>query len=176
MPTLILDPPPFEFEQLVERRRRLGQDRYDEIWNGVLHMNPSPSGAHADLMQQISELLAPLARAAGLFPRLTGVNIGTVDDFRGPDGVLQRERRSGIWHPTAALVVEVVSPGDETWQKLPFYAAHNVDELLIVDPQTRKLDWLGLRDGTYQPIERSGLIDLGVEQLGTLIDWPPLDD
>ena len=29
------------------------------------------------------------------------------------------------------LVIEIVSPGDDTWKKLPFYAAHDVDELLI---------------------------------------------
>ena len=39
-----------------------------------------------------------------------------------------------MWLPTAALVVEVVSPGDETYDKLQFYACHNVDEVLIVDP------------------------------------------
>lgn len=173
VPTLILDPPPPELEQLVERRRRLGQDRYDEVWDGVLHMNPFPSGAHADVMQQVSELLAPLARAAGLFPRLTGINIGTIDDFRGPDGVLQRERLMGVWHASAALVVEVVSPGDETWAKLPFYAAHGVDEVLIVDPDTQTVSWLRLIDGEYQPLERSGLIDLGPARLAGLIDWPP---
>jgi Uma2 family endonuclease len=50
----------------------------------------------------------------------------------------------GISRPTAALVVEIVSPEDETWQKLPYYAAHEVDELLILDPEKRTVDWLGL--------------------------------
>ncbi len=40
-----------------------------------------------------------------------------------------------MWFATAALVVEIVSPGDKTWEKLPFYAAHSVDESLIVDPR-----------------------------------------
>ncbi|MDA8067794.1 MAG: Uma2 family endonuclease [Actinomycetota bacterium] len=172
MPTVILDPPPPEVERLVKRRRRLGQDRYDEVWNGVLHMNPFPSGTHADVMQQLAELLAPLARAAGLFPRLTGVNIGTSDDFRGPDGVLQRERLTGVWHPSAALAVEVTSPGDETWEKLPFYAAHNVDEVLIADPDAQKVTWLALTGGEYQTVEHSALIDLGPARLAELIDWP----
>ena len=173
MPTVILDPAPPEVEQLVKRRRKLGQDRYDEVWNGVLHMNPFPSGAHADVMQQVSELLSPLARSSGLYPRLTGVNIGTSDDFRGPDGVLQRERLTGVWHPSAALAVEVISPGDETWEKLPFYAAHNVDEVLILDPDERTVTWLALAGGEYQPVEHSALIDLGPAGLAELIDWPP---
>jgi hypothetical protein len=34
MPTLVLDPPPQEFTKLIERRRTLGQDRFDEVWDG----------------------------------------------------------------------------------------------------------------------------------------------
>ena len=47
---------------------------------------------------------------------------------------------------TAALVVEIVSPDDHTWEKLEFYAAHSVDELLIVDPAERRVHWLGLTE------------------------------
>ena len=32
--------------------------------------------------------------------------------------------RAASGYTTAALVVEIVLPGDESWQKLPFYAAH----------------------------------------------------
>jgi Uma2 family endonuclease len=77
------------------------------------------------------------------------------------------------WNDTAALVVEIVSPSDKTWEKLGFYAAHRVDELLIVDPQERKAHWLGLQaDGQYRPMERSGLIELGPAELAGRIDWP----
>jgi hypothetical protein len=58
---------------------------------------------------------------------------------------------------------------------VPFYAAHDVNELLIVDPKTCKIDWFGLVDGQYTPMERSSLIDLGPKQLSQLIDWPPRD-
>jgi len=43
---------------------------------------------------------------------------------------------SGVWHETAALAIEILSPND-TWEKLPFFAVHEVDELLIVDPDER---------------------------------------
>lgn len=72
-------------------------------------------------------------------------------------------------------MIEVVSPEDETQEKLPFYAAHSVDEVLIVDPQARSVSWLGLKDGRYEEIERSGLIDLGVSDLTEQIDWPAVD-
>jgi len=173
MTTVVVGTPPPEVQELIERRRRSGLDRLDEVWEGVLHMVPAPSGAHADVTQQLAELLGPLARTAGLFPRMAEFNLGESEqDFRVPDGGVHRERSLGVWHPTAALVVEIVSPGDETWEKLGFYAEHAVDEVLIVDPATRTVDWLALADGEYRPIDHSRLIELGAEQLAKRIDWP----
>jgi hypothetical protein len=43
VPTLVMDPPPAEFEALIERRRRLGLDRRDEMWEGVYHLAPAPA-------------------------------------------------------------------------------------------------------------------------------------
>jgi hypothetical protein len=68
--------------------------------------------------------------------------------------------------------MEILSPGDESLQKLPFYAAHDVDEVLLVDPAERTITWLALRDGEYEPVERSGLIDLGTSELAERLDWP----
>jgi hypothetical protein len=47
-----------------------------------------------------------------------------------------------------------------------------VDEVLILDPEKRSVDWLALTDGEYEPIVRSGLIDLGPGELAEQIDWP----
>ena len=41
MPTLVRDPQPVEFEQLLERRRALGQGLLDEVWEGLYVMNPT---------------------------------------------------------------------------------------------------------------------------------------
>jgi Uma2 family endonuclease len=175
MRTLILDPPTAGLGDVLEGRRRSGLDRLDEIWNGVYHMVPAPSGEHAEISQQLAELLGPLARAAGLIAAIAEFNLGEDDhDFRVPDGGLHRIRPTGVWHPTAALVIEIVSPGDESWEKLPFYAAHGVDEVLIVDPQERSVSWLALADGEYRPVEQSGLLDLGAQGLAGQLDWPAI--
>ena len=53
-----------------------------------------------------------------------------------------------LWHPilnthllegsvSAALVVEIRSPGDDSYRKLPFYAARGVREVLIVHRDRR---------------------------------------
>jgi Uma2 family endonuclease len=173
MSTLVLGSPPPELEALLERRRRAGADRLDEVWEGIHHMVPGPSFEHARLSQQLAELLGPLANAAGLLAAISEFNLGESEhDFRVPDGGLHRPGAAGVWLATAALVVEILSPGDETMQKLPFYAGHDVDEVLIVDPVERTVAWLGLRDGEYHPVKRSGLIELGPVALAEQLDWP----
>ncbi len=173
MATLVLDPYAYELDALMERRRISGLDRLDEVWEGILHLVPAPSLEHAQIAQQLAVTLDGPARAAGLVPAMHEFNLGASEhDFRIPDGGLLRPGAGGVWQHTAALIVEIVSPGDEAWQKLPFYAAHQVNEVLIVDPSERALHWLGLAGGEYRPIERSGLIDLGSGELAGQIDWP----
>jgi Uma2 family endonuclease len=170
VPTVILDPQPSEIAALIERRRQLDQDRGDEVWEGVYHMNPAPHGRHGRIQQQLAELLGSAARAKGLQP-MAQFNIGEQDDYRVPDGGLFRPGPDELYYSTAALVVEIVSPGDETWRKLSFYAAHEVDELLVVDPEERAVHWLALDAGEYRAIERSRLIELGPVELAERIDW-----
>jgi Uma2 family endonuclease len=173
MTTLVLGTPPPELEALIERRRQAGVDRLDEVWQGVRHMVPGPSFEHAHVAQQLGELLGPLARAAGLVPTMHEFNLGESEhDFRVPDGGLHRPGAAGVWHATAAVVVEILSPGDESWQKLPFYAEHHVDEVLLVDPDGRTVTWLALGDCDYQTVQASRLIELGPTQLAEQLDWP----
>jgi putative restriction endonuclease len=172
MRTLLSEPLPSELEALLERRKRLGQDRKDEVWEGVLHVVPGPSGEHSVVAAQVISLLRAAAQSAGLTVT-ADFNVGdNKDDFRVPDGGLHRAPPRGVWIATAALVLEIVSRGDETCEKLPFYAAHDVDEVLIVDPDACEVRWLGLADGRYRPIEHSGLMDLSAAQLAGQIDWP----
>ncbi len=173
--TVILDPASAGLEELLDRRRRSGLDRLDEVWVGDYHMVPAPSGGHAYLAQQLAVLLDSPARATGLVPAMGEFNLGESEqDYRVPDGGVHRDRAFGVWHPTAALVVEIVSPGDETWDKLPFYAAHHVDEVLIVDPLKRTITWLVLEQAAYRDAGRSGLIEFGARELRDQLDWPEI--
>lgn len=100
-------------------------------------------------------------------------NLGESEhDFRVPDGGLHRPGAAGVWHATAAAVVEILSPGDESRQKLPFYAEHHVDEIVLVDPDERTVTWLALDGGDDRLVERSGLIELGPTELAARLDWP----
>jgi Uma2 family endonuclease len=100
------------------------------------------------------------------------INLGEPDDYRVPDGALTKDGGGELYNPTAVLVVEVLSPSDETTNKLPFYAAHHVAELLIIDPDQRTVRWLALGAAAYHDVAGSALIDLTASALDDAIDWP----
>lgn len=169
----MLDPPPVEVTQLIERRKRLGLDLYDEIWEGVYHMAPAPRDRHGDLDQQLAEILGPLGRRAGLLAR-GPFNLGGPDDFRVPDRGLHRTvpGPDAVYLATAAMVVEIVSPGDETYDKLPFYAAHRVEEVLVVDPSERVVRLMALAGDRYEEATRSAVLNVDVGQIRDAVRWP----
>lgn len=171
MRTVVLGPRPAELEALIERRRSQGLDLYDEVWEGEYHVVPAAHPSHGHVENQVAVLLDPLTRNAGLVG--TGpFNLGAPDDYRVPDRGLHRTLPTTTWVPAAAMVVEIVSPDDETWDKLGFYAAHTVDKLLIVDPQQRTVTCLGLEAGRYVPLAASGLLRVSTDELAQQIVWP----
>jgi Putative restriction endonuclease len=159
-----------EERAMLDERRRLDQDRLDEVWQGEYHMNPWPNRRHAILEIEFLNAITPAARAVGLIPS-GGFNVGESDDYRAPDGGLHRERGAEVYNPTAALALEVVSPGDESWEKFDFYAAHRVDEVVIVDGDSNTVHWFALRDGVYTDVDRSDLLALDVATVVEAIDW-----
>jgi Uma2 family endonuclease len=173
MQSVVAHPAPPDLEAWLERRRTLGQDRRDEMWDGVLHLNPGPSGPHAVLAAQLTVLLDAPARAAGLLVS-ADFNLGEHENqFRVPDLGIHRTSPAGVWIGTAAIVVEILSPGDETLDKLPYYAEREVDEVLIVDPAERRVQWLALAGSDYEQVQRSRVLELAADELAGRIDWPP---
>jgi hypothetical protein len=55
---------------------------------------------------------------------------------------------------------------------LPFYASHDVDEVLIVDPLKRTVTWLGRAGESYSELSHSSLVELDAEGLAEQIEWP----
>jgi hypothetical protein len=98
MPTLVLGSPPPELEALLERRRRAGADRLDEVWEGVRHLVPGPSLEHARVVTQLTLLFDGPAREGGLLLAMSAFNLGESErDFRVPDGGLHRPGAAGVW-------------------------------------------------------------------------------
>ncbi len=146
-------------QHILEQRARTGADRWDEMWEGVLHMPPVPNREHQDLALALGVWLRT-RWAIPLGNRVHGpINLaspgGWPNDYRIPDLVLLTPDRFQIDHneyfegaPTA--VIEIRSPGDETVEKMPFYAKLGVPELCIIDGDTKAPELYVLHEGQYQ--------------------------
>ncbi len=152
---------------LLDERRAKGLDKSDEMWEGELHMVPPPSDRHQAVGAELFLVLAPLAKERGLLPRCDPAGLfrpGADDDWRVPDQMYARpEVRSerGI-EGGASLVVEILSPHDETYEKLGWYASVGVGEVLVVEPETRRVELFANRDGRMVPVEPVLVECLGV--------------
>ena len=89
------------------------------------------------------------------------VNVASVGgwphDYRIPDIVLLTPERFAIdrdeyYDGAPTVVVEIRSPGDETWDKLEFYAAIGVPEVWVVDRDTRVPQVFQLADDDYEEL------------------------
>lgn len=142
-------------DSLLDERRRLGLDVFDEVWEGVLHMVPAPGGPHQRLGTCLSRAIGPAADRRGLLISYETGLYAAVDDYRVPDLAVYRPEQAsdrGI-DASAELVVELRSPGDESYDKLDWYARRGVREVLIVHPPTRAVERYALRGGAYRLVE-----------------------
>ena len=152
-------------ESLLDERRRLGMEKFDERWEGEWHFVNPPKSWHPRLNFDLGLVLGPRARQLGLEPfgDSTGVFADKETDWRIPDQVYVRPDQvieEGV--TGAELVVELCSPGDESYEKLPFYAGRGITEALIVH-RDRRFELFRLDDdGAYQPVDDGRSTVLGV--------------
>jgi hypothetical protein len=57
----------------------------------------------------------------------------------------------------------------------PVLCSPEVDELLIVDPAEQTVRWFARSDERYEPVARSGLIELSPAELAGQLDWPAVE-
>lgn len=171
MTTVIAGPPPPEVEALLQRRSALGLDGRDECWGGVYYVAPHADLSHGAIGAQVSARLLPRAEDRGLIA-VVEFNLGTgPQDFTVPDGGVLASAQ-GVYAATALVVVEVLSPDDATWQKFDHYAAHDVAEILVVDPVSRSVRGFRLVDGAYAETDTCVTLDLPLAELSATIRWP----
>ncbi len=124
------------------------------MWDGVLHMVPPAGGPHQRLGAALLAVLYPLAQAHGLQPHYEAGLFRTEDDYRVPDQMYCRpEALSNRGAEGAELVVEIRSPGDESYDKVDFYAKLGVREMLIVHPTERQVELLRALDKRLLPVD-----------------------
>jgi Uma2 family endonuclease len=133
--------------------------RYDEMWERVLHTAPAPKRSHQDLRVDMYIWL----RSHWARPRGNRVHVevnlaplgGWPTNYSIPDLVLLAPDCFDIDHDVyfegaPTVVVEIRSPGDETMEKLPFYAQLGVPEVWAVDCDAKTPEVYVLRSGRYE--------------------------
>lgn len=164
-----------ELGRLIDDRRRLGLDTFDEWHSGVYVVVAGPSPEHGRLVVRLAVVLSTVAERRTLWVAAPA-NVGTdQDDCRVPDLAVFRPdtpRTSPAVLATAELVVEVLSPGERPQAKLAFYAGRGVREYVEVDPAARTVR-LWTRDAdTWREADRSTVLDVAVDALAADIEWP----
>jgi Uma2 family endonuclease len=152
----VLDP------QILEQRKRFGVDQYDEMWDGELHMPPSPDYWHQSFEGELATYLRIHWGHPNKAQVLQQMNLARVragqewrQDYRIPDILLVTPERMQINHVShfegaPDMLVEIHSPGDEAHEKLPFYRELTVPEVWIIHRDTKKVEPYLLRQGEYE--------------------------
>jgi Uma2 family endonuclease len=146
-------------EEDLARRRKLGLDRRDEMWEGVLHIAPAPSYEHQRMLDELTLFLGALLKRTKRGTLRSGINVFSdkvpVPDYRIPDHTFVAAGREGIIAPDGIrgggpdAVIEVRSPEDESYEKMSFFAGLGVREVLVLDRDTKKPGVYRLAGGGY---------------------------
>jgi Uma2 family endonuclease len=154
-------------EGILEERKRTGADRWDEVWEGVYVVSPLPNWEHQRIVMLLGTVLEEAIGRTGLGYVFPGLNLSDRDedwefDYREPDLVVVLKTGKAIDCDTylrgpADFLVEVVSPRDRTYEKIPFYDRLGVVELLIVDRDPWKLELYQRVDDRLQKTGESNL-------------------
>ncbi len=145
-------------DELIAQRRRAGVDTFDEVWNGVYHVAPVGTGEHGALQAGLMVVLRSLRKEG--FVGTGPINLGTEHDYRVPDVALIDRRYLGeVRVPRALLVGEILSKDDQTYEKFAHYAAHGVQEIVVVDPAGRRVEFWGHASaGTHEQAPLSAVL------------------
>lgn len=143
--------------RMIARRRRLGLDKFDEVWNGVYVMAPLANDEHQDVVGGLDALFREVIQSRKLGVTRPGVNVsdrrvGWKKNFRCPDVAVFLKDTNAVncdahWFGGPDFAVEVVSPGENVTKKLGFYAKVVTRELLILNRTPWKLSLYRLTEG-----------------------------
>jgi len=154
-------------EGAMESRRLRGVDKYDEVWDGEIHVSPLANIPHQKIVIGLSMVLYTVVDMAGRGQVFSGVNISDRDkgwrqNFRIPDIAVILDGNPAKycvthWMGGPDFAVEIRSPGDETLLKIPFYEQIGTRELLVIDRDPWSLVLYRLGENGLVPAARSDL-------------------
>lgn len=152
-------------EELKEQRKAWDVDQHDEVWEGVYFMPPMANDDHQDLVFEFAFVLGTVISKRGLGKVRPGVNLAASAenweyDYRIPNVVVfladtAAQNHNTFWIGPADFIVEITSPRDRTYEKIPFYSRIGVRELLILNRQSWTLEFYRYQDGGLQKVGES---------------------
>jgi Uma2 family endonuclease len=154
----------------LARRKLTGVDRWDEMWEGVLHMAPAPSREHQRILDDLIVFLRPLLTKRGRGTLQSGINVfdeaSPKENYRIPDLTFVAAGRESVLAEDGTrgggpdAVIEVRSPGDESYDKLPFFASLGVREVIVIDRDTKSPEIFRLAGSQYVAVapDRDGWV------------------
>ena len=165
MSVLFLDP---VFEKQVRKdREQQNVDRWDEVWEGVLVVPPSPNTEHFRLVSRLNSAFSAVIDWDRGDQAAPGGNVSDRDqdwtkNYRVPDALVYLTGSPAVdrnthWVGGPDFVVEIISPGEAPHKKFDFYAKIGTRELLIVDRKPWKLELYRLVEGKLELVGRSDL-------------------
>ena len=151
-------------EETLARRRQTGVDRYDEMWEDVLHMAPAPAYEHQRIVSAIDRFLGLLCERYARGMLAPGINVfsdaSASQDYRIPDLTFVAAGRQDIIAPDGIrgggpdAVIEVRSPEDETYDKFPFFGRLGIREVIVVHRDTKETEIYHLVGRGYGGVSR----------------------
>src|SRR3954471_1795516 len=150
-------------EHILEWRRRTGADQWDEMWEGVLHLAPSPNRDHQDFEGALEFWLRlhwAVPNGHRVYHQINVSEPGSwPNNYRIPDLVLLTSERFEIdfneyFDGGPDVIVEIRSPDDEAYEKLKFYGSVGVREAWIIDRDSKVpeiLEFVGREFQTCSP-------------------------
>jgi Uma2 family endonuclease len=176
MAVMVLDPD--VEERLLAERVGTDGDQYDEVWEGVYVVTPLPNNDHQEIVGDFVSVFREVIRRPGLGKVFPGVNLSDREEdwkqnYREPDvAVFLREGKAincgTHWRGAADFLVEIISPGERTREKIPFYSSLGVVELLVIDRDPWSLELYRHQDGQLTKVGQSTLASPDVLSSGSV--------
>ena len=122
--------------------------------------SPTGSWPTAGRRAWLIEFLAPHLRTAGRGQLTSTINVfGSDANYRIPDLTFVAAGREHILHEDGVrsegpdAVIEIRSPHDETYDKLPFFASLGVREVIVIDRDTKRPELYRLAGSQYVALQ-----------------------
>jgi Uma2 family endonuclease len=124
-------------------------------------MTPAPTVEHQRVLDRLIGFLEPRLRTAGRGSLVSGINVfRKTSDYRIPDLTFVATGREDVLHEDGVrgggpdAVIEIRSPEDETYDKLPFYAALGVREAIVIDRDSKRPELYRLAGAEYVALQQ----------------------